>query len=158
MSYPTRTALFGVSPLSLLLGRACCLRDRQPVGLYDPDPEKALRGALFLGISARREPDQLNPFENPLEVAIVAHAAAVQGLARLTPHRGLLAISLGPEVPARSGLRVCRALTPDHGEIAEDVISASIPDLLFRLEGSPETQKEAREFLQDLSSHFRFES
>ena len=54
-----RVALIGVSQKSMLLGRACCLSEIPVVGVYDTDPQLALRASLFLGISAHATLEQL---------------------------------------------------------------------------------------------------
>jgi hypothetical protein len=151
-------AILGVTPLTLLLGRACCLADRPPVGLYDPDPAEALRGALFLGLSARQRPDQLNPPEAPLRAALVGHQEAAEALLQLPPGGSLRVISLG-RFPAH-GHDVCYAvpLAPEVGELNSTAISSAIPPLLFRLEGSPEAVEAGRAMLAALSPQIQFES
>lgn len=151
-------AILGVTPFSLLLGRACCLADCPPVGLYDPDPANALRGALFLGISARQQAAQLSPAETPLQVAFVGHEQAAHGLDQLPPDRaeGLLVISLCP-LPA-PGRNVCFALplTPSESELAGQAIASFVPDIVFRLEGETDARLAAQELLRSLSPNIRF--
>ena len=147
-----RIAIFGVSPASLLLGRACCLADTAPVGLYDADDLSALKGALFLGICARKEPQQLNPPSNPLQVAIIGNADSAEGLARLDPKENLLIISLFPYVPTETLANgsFCLAL-PSQTDLSTSEIAATVPEISFRLEGDETARQRAHQFLSGLS-------
>jgi hypothetical protein len=125
------------------------------VGLFDPDPQTALRGALFLGISARQKASQLNPPESPLQVALLARPEAALELARLDAP-GLLVLSLFPSRLEMAGASHCRAIALDPGTLESSAIAASIPPLTFRLEGSTAARREGYEYLQSLSPCFRF--
>jgi hypothetical protein len=139
-------ALFGATTLSLLLGRACCLADRPPVGLYDPDWQSALRGALYLGVSAREKPAQLCPFE----IAIVGHQEGLDALRGLS-HQPSLVLSLFQGRP-HSDPNLCQAIT--DSPLADSSIAAEIPDLTFRLEGPAKGRAQA--FLESLSQNLKF--
>jgi hypothetical protein len=150
------TALFGVTPASLLVGRACCLADHPPVGLYDPDPETALKGALFLGLSARKDPDQLNPPEAPLRVAIVGHQQALDALQRLTPRDQPLLTILLFEGAVAGGQRACQAVPDEGGGEQAQAITAAMPELCFTLSGDENAKREGQAYLQALSPGFKF--
>lgn len=148
-----RIAIFGVSPASLLLGRACCLADTAPVGLYDADDLSALKGALFLGICARKDPQQLNPDSNPLQVAIIGNADSAEGLARIDRKESLLIISLFPGAPTEAltdGGSFCLAL-PSQTELSTSEIASTVPEISFQLEGDERARHRARQFLSGLS-------
>ena len=153
MSQFARTAIFGVTPLSLVLGRACCLSDRPPVGLYDPDGERALRGSLFLGVSALQKPSQLDPPEAPLEVALVGTEDGLAGLRQLIPREDLLVLTLGPW--NAEDFSTCYAERAQSSEeFLIDTITASIPSLTFQLHGLPDQRERARVYLRTLSPGF----
>lgn len=157
MSTLIPTALFGVTPSSLILGRACCLDDRPPVGLYDPDGQNALEGALFLGISARKDPDQLNPPDAPLRVIIVGHPEALQGVQQLTPRGSTVLVltlftgplTMGPEVLH------CQAVPVTESEGTSLAITAALPTITFKLAGSAAGRREGAAFLRSLSPGFQ---
>lgn len=153
-----RTAIFGITPLTLMLGRACCLADNPPVGLHDRSPELALQGALLLGVAARGEPSDLDPAGSPLELALVGHFQAWVDLlsipSRVEP---FLAISLFPHPPtASTPWPHCQAVlkTPLSAEQL-DAVPAHLPELVFELHGDPEAQKQGGRFLSSLSTRFR---
>lgn len=148
------TAIFGVTPLSLILGRACALADRPPVGLYDPDPQTALRGALFLGISSRQQPQQLDPPQERLEVALVGHEAGLEAIRHLEARPELLILILGPW--RLNGYSLCQATT-DETALSIASISAELPELSFHLSGPEPERERARSYLRALSSTFRVE-
>lgn len=153
MSQFAHIGIFGVTPLTLILGRACCLNDRPPVGLYDPDEQNALRGALFLGVAARQKPSQLDPPEAPLQVALVGSREGLSDLGQLRPRKDLLVLTLGPW--EAEGFSTCFAERPEsEGELPIDTIAASVPSLAFKLHGPPEQTKRARDFLRTLSPDF----
>lgn len=158
MSERPRIAIFGVTPLTLLLGRACCLADNPPVGIYDTNEAPALEGALFLGISARKEANQLNPLSSPLEIAIVGGPTSESALRELEPKDKLLAISLVPLEGPIDGLALCYAtpLNTSDTELNSESISANIPELIFRLQGDHKTRLRAYEFLSSLTPNIKF--
>ncbi len=158
MSERPRIAIFGVTPLTLLLGRACCLADNPPVGLYDTNESSALNGALFLGISARKEPNQLNQRSAPLGIAIVGNPTSAKALSELDPKDKLLAISLIPLEEPTKNLSLCYAapLNTSDAELNSEAISADIPELIFRLHGHHAARLRAYEFLSGLSPNIRF--
>lgn len=154
-----RIAVFGVTPLSLLLGRACCLADNPPVGVYDENESSALEGALCLGVSARREPNDLNPDSLPLQVAIFGTESATHALDSLGPTDNLLIITLfdwsGPQ-----SVSACSAVPIKTGDpsVYTNTITAGVPELTFRLQASDTTKQAAQEFLSGLSCNIRFEN
>ena len=152
MSQFAHVGIIGVTPLTLVLGRACCLNDRPPVGLYDPDEQNALRGALFLGVSARQKPSQLDPPEAPLQVALVGSREGLWALGQLRPRKDLLVLTLGPW--EAEGFFTCFAELENEGELPIDAIAASLPSLTFKLHGPPEQTKKARDYLRTLSLEF----
>jgi hypothetical protein len=152
-----RTALFGVTPATLLLGRACCLADCPPVGLYDQDPQAALMGALFLGLSARQEPQQLHSPESPLEVALVGSQQAWRALASLQAPSILAILLYEPAAEDRSEARGCWAVPDDTGPSDQALaITASMPPLTFALAGGLSARREGEAYLRSLSPDFRF--
>lgn len=158
MSKHSRIAIFGVTPMSLLLGRACCLADNPPVGIYDDNESTALGAALFLGVSARKEPSQLNSPSDPLEIAIVGSPTSASALRDLDPKDKLLAISVVPLGETIDGLSSCYAapINTSDAELSSKSISAHIPELIFRLEGEQQARLRAYEFLSGLSPNIKF--
>ncbi len=150
-------ALFGATSTTLTLGRACCLADHPPLGLYDPDPQTALSGALFLGLSARQSPEQLDPPETPLRVALVGSAAGLEATKRLTPQREqpLLVISFFAAEGEPQEENRCQALVEDDSLLEEAAITATVPPLTFRLSGPEAARREAESFLLSVSPSFR---
>lgn len=152
-------ALFGLSQTTLTLGRACCLADHPPLGLYDPDPQTALRGALFLGLSARQRPEQLLEQENPLGVALVGSDEGLEAAKRLPLLEGqpLLIISFF-DAPGEPEGNHCRALVENLSALQDGAITATVPPLTFRLSGPEPARREAEAFLSAVSPDFQFSS
>lgn len=154
-----RIAVFGVTPLSLLLGRACCLADNPPVGVYDENESSALEGALCLGVSARREPNDLNPDSLPLQVAIFGTESATQALDSLYPIDNLLIITLFDWTGSQPA-SACSAIPIHTGDpsVYTNTISAGVPEMTFDLKGSDAKKQAAQEFLNGLSCNIRFKN
>lgn len=144
MNHHPKVALFGVSHQALHIGRACALKDNPVVGVYDPNLEVALKGALFLGTSA--QPD----FES---------------LISLTPD--ILLCSAAPPENADSSLVLhlyepvgtldgnnCRLVSIPPLELGLPTeITSELPPITLTLDGEAETTNRAKSFLQSLSSN-----
>lgn len=152
MSKIQQSAIFGVTPLSLLFGRACGLLDRLPIGIYDVDPQSALSGALHLGVSAFDEPQRLHSPQSPLQLAIIGNAEAEKLFATLPAPP--LALCLFPEAPTLATAWF-QALPLESTEAFASSIPAVMPVLTFRLTASSDEEKKVgREILAELSSTF----
>ncbi len=157
MSTIHQIAIFGATPLSLLLGRACGLKDRLPIGLLDPNSEVALRGALHLGISAFEDPARLHSPQTPLQLAIIGNPEGASVFAELSDRETLpLALCLFPETPQLSS-KWCQAVPLVIPTELETSIAASIPHIDFRIHASsPEDKKAGQKLLAELSPTFQF--
>ena len=152
MSKIQQSAIFGATPLSLLLGRACGLMDRLPIGIYDTDPQSALNGALHLGVSAFEDPLRLHSAQSPLQLAIIGNIETARAFAALSDPP--LALCLFPENPELL-TPWFQALPVESTEAFALSIPAVMPHLNFRLTASgPEEKKVGREILTELSSTF----
>jgi hypothetical protein len=141
----SKVSLFGVSRNALLLSRACALKDNPILGVYDPDPQNALRAALFLGVSARRTSQAL--FGDQPDVVLCSLPVPDAG-------SDALIIRLGPKGNEPAHPNVCWA---DAG-LAEDdsipdQISNELPRLELTLEGTDDAIERAKSFFQALSSN-----
>ena len=145
----SKVSLFGVSRNALLLGRACALRDNPILGIYDPDPQRALQGALFLGVSARHTSQAL--FADGPDVVLCS----------LPPSQvssGALLIRLGAQPDSPLGPNVCWAdAGPTEDSIPQE-ISNELPTLRLSLQGSDEAVERARRFLHSLSANIECRS
>lgn len=147
-----RIAILGVTPLSLLLGRACHLADIPPIGLYDPDTHLALQGALILGISARRNPGDLDPLRAPLNLAILATPEVIPAALTLTS-KDLFVLTLF--VKSDLPLAWCQAQALLEPTDSDQTLSEHLPNLHFTLQGSTAAQKKGENFLLSLSQCYR---
>lgn len=140
-------ALFGTSPLSLILGRSCALREISVLSVYEPDPQAALRASLYLGVSARSTPEH-----------ILTSGAEV-----------VLAVTVPPAELMEKCTRVLLLSKPDPNALPNELtwiesvdglaldqepttIASRPPELTFHLGGS--RKKELTEFLNQLSDSF----
>ncbi len=147
-----RIALFGVTPLSLLLGRACCLADNSPVGLFEPDSKLALQGALILGIAARKKPEDMAP----VEVAILARPEAWPDTPSTLEQKSPLLLCLFDDPVLAPNWHNCQLLLQTPLASQELAVAESIPPLSFQLQGTGEAIEKGRRFLASLSSSFTY--
>lgn len=135
-------ALLGVTPITLILGRALALRDNPALGIYDPDPQEGLKASLFLGISAFTTTQQL-----------------------LQSHPDLLVSSLDLESDFSPGTPVLQfdglsSARPDTCWIEVEQpdrpteISNALPPLEFKATGPDPTVAEVEAWLRSLSTLF----
>ncbi len=135
--------------LTLLLGRACSLNDDPVVGLHDPDPQRALRGALFLGVSALESPEKLLAQSPRVLICSGPLADSETSNSELALTINLCEQS-GPDRP-----RTCWAT--HHSELPPDIpteIASEVPELRFKLSGSEASIALAARFLKGLSPSF----
>lgn len=142
-----RVALFGLSHVALMIGRACSLKDRPPVGIYDPDSAQALKASLFLGVSALSSPELVTAQKPDLLVCSIPWEGELNGCLLLNLHNR-------EEKSPEGNDRVCWA-TPSipHQGIPETITSV-LPPILFQLEGETEPVARVQEFLTGLSPKF----
>jgi hypothetical protein len=139
-----KVSLFGVSRNALLLGRACALKDNPILGVYDPDPQRALQAALFLGVSARRTQDAL--FSDGPNVVLCSQTLS-------DAPSDVLLIRLGETEEGPMPPNLCWVNAgPSEGDIPEQ-ISNELPVLELSLSGSAGAVAQAKEFLQSLSAN-----
>ena len=154
MSRIQQSAIFGVTPLSLLFGRACGLLDRLPIGIYDIDPQSALHGALHLGVSAFDSPQRLHNPQSPLQLAIIGNIETAHAFASLAAPP--IALCLFSEEPTLLSPWFQAVPLDSTGALASS-IPAVMPNLAFRLTASsPEEKKAGEEILAELSPTFTF--
>lgn len=139
-----KVLLHGVSRNSLIIGRACTLNDNPVVGVYDPDPERALRAALFLGVPAQPTTERL--FANPAEIVVCTTPSEHQ-------FDGLVMNLFAPAGEAASGVCYLESREPDSPEFPLE-ISNVLPPLSFQLSGDPEAVKQGVELLRAFSDRF----
>lgn len=145
MNLPTRpkVSVHGVGHDALHLARACALNDNPICGIYDPDPEKALRAALFLGVSAHPTLEQL--LSDQPDVILCTNAISAQAF------QGLCIDLFASDC---SGNHCC-ALSATHADTEiPSSITSEPPGLVFRLSGEAEAVEATRRFLGSLSEHF----
>lgn len=136
-----RVALWGVTHASLLFGRACALAEIPVVGAFDEDPERALRAALFLGISAAHTETELWESKPSLVVA-------GSGFPSTPPDSVVLLLGLDKQ-PVQ-GPRQCRATVSGLETCLPTEISSRLPALRLAPVGAEEAQQRAKEFLETL--------
>ena len=140
----TKVSLFGVSRNAVLLGRACALSDKPVLGIYDPDPQNALRAALFLGVSARHTSEAL--FADEPDVVLCSRPIPeVESQALL--------IRLGPKGNESPHPNLCWADDGSADDSIPDQISNELPRLELTLEGTDDAIERAKSFFQGLSSN-----
>lgn len=140
-----RVALWGVAHGTLLFGRACTLAEIPLVGVYDEDPQKALRAALFLGVSAVNSEAELWESNPTLVVAGTGFPENLPGSVELLLHL---------ESGETREPRACRLTVSDLDSDLPTEISSRLPSLEVKTAGAAEARRRAREFLQALSPVF----
>ncbi len=159
----TPVAIVGVSPLSLILGRACSLSDAPIVGIYDPDHSKALRASLLLGTSALDAPAKVMNWGQSPGVLLLSNPDLINFGEVLTDSkeragfRLLFALHLYSR-PARFNEHTwpqcwLESVTPSP-VYDETVISSQVQPLTFVLEGLGESQATAKKWLEAISREF----
>lgn len=151
MSLPPKIAIFGVSPLSLLIGQALNLADHPAVGIYDPDPREALRGSLLLDIAARKRAQQLSPPQASLNLIVLAHRKAAQELQNIYLQDSFIVQLYSDEATDSDW---CQAVLISKQPLEDSSIRFELPRLTFRLAGSPLAKEQGARFLSSLSSNF----
>jgi hypothetical protein len=146
LNSPLKIALHGVDHLALIIGRACSLKDNPVLGIYDPDPQKALRGALFLGVSALASANQLlaqNPDILVCCTPLADNSPVPEGLG--------LVINLYSQIADSGDRHRCwaRQLTQLSDGIP-DQITSELPALLFELTGHDESCHATADYLEEL--------
>lgn len=142
-----RVALIGVAHSTLLVGRALALAEIPVVGIYDPDPAKALQAALFLGISGQTDIHALLLAEPTILICTQAPPAQV-------PDSVELCLDLAHVLPTLSA-RDCRVeFAEPLPEQLPTAITSALPRLTLTLLGAPVAQSKAKQFLTGLSSDF----
>lgn len=142
-----RVALIGVAHSTLVFGRALALAEVPVVGIYDPDPAKALQAALFLGVSGQTDIQALVQTEPTVLICAQAFPASV-------PDYVELHLDLAHSLPAL-GPRDCRVeFAEPLPEQLPTTITSALPRLTLTLRGTPEAQEQARELLAHLSADF----
>lgn len=137
-----KVSLFGVSRNALILGRACALQDNPVLGIYDPDPQQALRAALFLGVSARATPEAL--LKDGPDVILYSLPLTGSGTDET------LLIRLGPKEDSSGAPNVCWAdAGTDDNEIPTQIPN-ELPKLEFLLSGTDEARQRASDFFSGL--------
>lgn len=145
LSNQPKVSLYGVTRNTLSIGRACALNDRPVLGVYDPDPQRALRAALFLGVSAR---SSLETFQADAPEVIVSSLAGAEDLFK---EQLLIQLGEGPQNTDLSNL--CRAICEDSEEFPEAITNELAP-LEVSLQGSEQAVALGREFFQGLPGRF----
>ena len=139
---PLQVSLYGVSRIALFLGRACALKDRPILGLYDSDAQKALRAALYLGVSAR---GTLESFLKDGPSVIISSLPDISSL----PSEALL-IQLVEVAGDYAGPNLCWAVCDRSEDEIPEQISSESPPLQFKLDGAPEAVRLTSEFFHQL--------
>ncbi len=142
MAVSRTVALLGVTPISLILGRALSLQDNPALGVHDPDAQEGLKASLFLGISAWSTSDQL------LEKSPDLILSSLNLGADFSP--GTLVLQLGAGTSERP--RTCHLQVDQPERPAE--ISSALPALEFQIEGPDPAVAEAEAWLSSLSPNF----
>ena len=140
----SKVSLFGVSRNALLFGRACALKDNPILGVYDPDPKRALQAALFLGVSARHTSKAI--FADDPDVVICS-------LPNPRVSSAALLICLGAKPDSPLGPNICWADAGPTDDSIPDQISNELPTLRISLQGSDEAVDRAKTFLHSLSTN-----
>jgi len=146
-----RVALFGLSHVALMIGRACSLKDRPPIGIYDPDPAHGLKASLFLGVSALAGPELVAARKPDLLVCSIPWEGELNGCLLLNLHNREERSSEGKE-------SVCWVTPSIPNQGIPDTITSVLPPISFRLEGENEPVVRAQEFLTGLSPKFSAET
>lgn len=141
-SKPLRVSLFGVSRIALFLGRACALQDSPILGVYDQDSQKALRAALYLGVSARVSTESF--LKDGPSVII----SSLPDLSPLPPEALLIQLSEAAGQPTQPNL--CWAVCDRTDDEIPEQISSEAPPLRFTLHGHPQAVRLSSEFFQRL--------
>ena len=141
-SKPLRVSLFGVSRIALFLGRTCALKDRPILGVYDPDAEKALRAALYLGVSARASTESF--FKDDPSIII----SSLPDISPIPP--GAVIVQLCESAGDLEQTNLCWAVCDRSEDEIPEQISSESPPLQFTLHGGPEAVRLATEFFHQL--------
>lgn len=157
MTHYSRIALFGGNSLGLLLGQAVRLSDSSGLELYDPDPQAALRGSLFLGVSAwtsLQTPQETKTLD--IDLVLLAEPNATPDFSLLTTEgpSALLIIKFFADQICDQGRLVCQALPSPLEGLDTLEITKKVPEMTFHLSGTSEAVKRGREALTALSNSF----
>jgi len=139
---PLQVSIHGVSRIALFLGRACALKDRPILGVYDSDAQKALRAALYLGVSARATTES---FLKDGPTIIISSLPDISPL----PSDALL-IQLVEVAGDPAGPNLCWAVCDRSDDEIPEQISSESPLLKFTLGGDPEAVRLTTEFFRQL--------
>lgn len=139
---PLKVSLFGVSRNALILGRACALQDNPVLGIYDPDPQRSLQAALFLGVSAKATPEAL--WKDKPDVVLFSLPVTESN------SQEPLIIRLGAEEAVSEQPNLCWA---DSGTTDLEIpveIPNELPRLEYALSGSEAARRRASKFFREL--------
>ncbi len=160
MTQYSRIALFGVNSLGLLLGQAVRLSDSSGLELYDPDPQAALRGSLFLGVSAwTKLQTPQDSASSDIDLMLLTEPDAAPNLSdthTAASSRPFIIKFFAAPISAE-GYLVCQALPPTLGELELLEITKKVPEMTFHLSGTLEAVERGREALTALSKSFSFQ-
>lgn len=144
MNSPKRVLLYGINQLALILGRACTLDDNPVVGVYDTDSCRALKAALFLGVSALSAENlqQCNP-----QVVICSQPISHEHLSLFSDP-----LVLNLYESDHTDQQCWVNSEPSFGEEIPNTITSAVPDLNLSLSGSAEQKQAAISFLERLQA------
>jgi hypothetical protein len=112
------------------------------LGVYDSDAQKALRAALYLGVSARATPES---FLKDGPSVIISSLPDISSL----PSEALL-IQLVEVAGDYAGPNLCWAVCDRSEDEIPEQISSESPPLQFKLDGAPEAVRLTSEFFHQL--------
>ena len=144
-----KVAILGVTKETLMLARACALQDNPVLGIHDQDPQRALKAALFLGVSAFPTTDDLK----------VRCPEIVISAGKVTDFDSDCFHLIVGDCPPPATSKACSVnFDLSESEKIPDEILSEIPIVQAKLEGSDEAKLWAREFLAGLSNNIQLKT
>lgn len=147
MIHQPKIAIHGVSHVALHLGRACALRGLSVLGLFDKDPVRALRAALFLGISAQSELSSLIEMKPDI---VLCSASQSENLDVIPGD--ILWINLVPNKEMTATPLTCWAISELNSQTGmPEQITSEVPEFQFAFSGEAHAVSKATSFLRHLT-------